>query len=307
VADCVPQSRLQFGSLRKLLDALPPSPVPPSETFRINLRALRWIEALPLAVIAAFTKDHQERGGGGYIAIPPRYEFLQRMNLFKVIGVSLEERFRRHPEQGRFVPLQQVSARSGVPAIAQRILETLQIGDAEAAMVLRHCIGELVDNVEVHAQAALPAMVCAQHFPNARRTQVAIVDTGIGFRKTFESSPYAEYIRSDRDALKLGLAPYITSKPSSAYLYAPSYGRLGVGLFIVAETLAQVGGRLLICSGSAVHRVRSSGRRAWERARPWRGTIVGFEVPDTPLIPYGEAVARSRELARSLARAGQGA
>ena len=64
-------------------------------------------------------------------------------------------------------------------------------------------------------------------FPNARRTQVAIVDSGMGFRQTFVNSPaYPRLEISDREALMLGMAPFITSKPAGA---APKH-RMPLGM-----------------------------------------------------------------------------
>ncbi|HYV68096.1 MAG TPA: ATP-binding protein, partial [Myxococcales bacterium] len=143
------------------------------------------------------------------------------------------------------------------------------------------------------------AMVCAQHFPNAKRTQVAIVDTGVGFRTSFEASPaYPGLKLSDREALKLGLAPYVTSKPNLAgEPYASPYGRLGVGLFIVSEILRRVGGKLLVGSGQAIL-ARTPAQQRWYDVNRWHGAIVGFEVPDSPLVSYRDATAEARRLAK---------
>ena len=52
------------------------------------MRALRWIEALPIAILVAFLKDHLLRNPGSEnrILIPRRYEYLQRMDFFKAVG-----------------------------------------------------------------------------------------------------------------------------------------------------------------------------------------------------------------------------
>ncbi len=296
---CKPPSTLRFGSLPGLLASLPKSPLSGNSKVTVDLKSLRWIEALPLAVLAALVRAHQANGGTGFIQVPPRYEFLQRMNLFKVIGSKLPEKFRREPEEGRFVPLREVRPGQEVQEAAMEIVNTLKVDDEDSAMVLRHCVGELVDNVGVHAMAKTPAIICAQHFPNAKRTQVAIVDAGIGFRKSFQASAvYQSLGLSDRDALKLGVAPYVTSKPIvSGDPYASGYGRLGVGLFIVSEILLRVGGKLLLASGEATLRRTPAGQR-WRVVSPWQGAVVGFEVPDSPLMSYRDATAEARRLAK---------
>jgi hypothetical protein len=154
--------------------------------------------------------------------------------------------------------------------------------------------------VFVHANSPTNAVVCAQHFPNARRTQVAIVDAGIGFRASFSGSPTLGGMElSDRQAISLGLAPYVTSKPYATGSYPTGYGRLGVGLFIVSEVLAAAGGRVLVCSGESLYR-RKGNSQCWKPVNGWKGAILGFEVPDEPLVTIDQALRKARELARQL-------
>ena len=295
-----PPTTLRFGSTAQLLNSLAsPAERRRSQIF-LRMGALRWIEALPLAILAAYLNDDRRRNRrGGRIVLPERYEFLQRMDFFKTIGLEMREQFQRHEPQGRFVPVREVAVGREVQVAAAEIVDTLRVDDREAANVLRHCIGEVIDNVFVHANSLTNATICAQHFPNAGRTQVGIVDTGVGFRTSFASSPlYRRMKLTDRDAITLGLAPYVTSKPPTVEMYDSGYGRLGVGLFIVSCVLNQVGGRIQIASKTALfHRGR------WIPIRPWQGSIVGFEVPDVPLVSYEEAMRVARQGAIEMARA----
>lgn len=260
---------------------------------------LRWIEALPLAILSAYLNDDQRRNiRGGRIVLPARYEYLQRMDFFNSIGLEMREQFKRHEPKGRFVPVREVGMSGEVQIAAADIVDTLRVDDREAANILRHCIGEIIDNVFVHANSLTNATICAQHFPNARLTQVGIVDTGVGFHESFASSPlYGDMALTDRDAIALGLAPYVTSKPQTPGIYDSGYGRLGVGLFIVSTVLDRVGGRIQIASGEALFH-----QKRWFSVRPWRGAIVGFEVPDVPRVSYEEAMRFARQRALEMAR-----
>lgn len=227
------------------------------------------------------------------------------MDFFRAVGAKLPEGFKRQDPTGRFVPVREVDTSASVPQTAEDIVGTLQVEDADAARILRHAVGEIVDNVFVHSRSPVNAVVCAQHFPNARRSQVAIVDTGVGFQSSFaESSAFSGLAISDRDALALGLLPFVTSKPRTGNPYEDSYGRLGVGLFIVSEVLDRIGGRFLLVSGG-VSADRTRGRTRWRTVKPWKGAIVGFEVPDEPLVPYEKAIHEARKMAREQARSPQ--
>ena len=302
VRRCRPPRTLRFGSYEGLLQSLPSPMV--STNLVVDLAPLRWIEALSIATLVAFLKSHMRLHPNteNYIAYPRRYEFLQRMDMFRAIGADVPEKFQRQDETGRFVPVREVDDSAGVPQAAEDIVQTLRIGDVDAARTLRHCIGEIVDNVFVHARSGVHAVICAQHFPNACRSQVAIVDTGIGLRQSFVESPaFSGISLDDRQALELALMPYVTSKPQTMVPYENSYGRLGVGLFIVSEVLDRVGGRLLLISGrSAVDRRKS--RKYWRSVKAWKGTIVGFEVPDEPSVSYEDALREARRMARSKGR-----
>ncbi len=155
----------------------------------------------------------------------------------------------------------------------------------------------------VHSRSNVNAVVCAQHFPNARRSQVAIVDTGLGFLGSFqETQLFRDAVRSCRHAITLGLAPFVTSKPRTGVPYETAYGRLGVGLFIVPDILDAVGGEILVVSGDAMAR-RRAGETRWRSVEPWQGAILGFEIPDDPRVSYDEALRNARVRARAIADA----
>jgi anti-sigma regulatory factor (Ser/Thr protein kinase) len=298
-----PPATIRFGSTENLLATIPDPKEGARGSIFMQMGSLRWIEALPLAILAAYLNDQRIRSKhDGRITLPERYGFLQRMDFFRTLGVKMRETFKRNEPSGRFVPVREVGVSRQVYEASAEIVETLRIDDQEAANVLRHCIGEIIDNVFVHANSPTNATICAQHFPNARRTQVGIVDTGVGFRESFAASPtYQSMNLTDREAITLGLQPYVTSKPYSTGMYESGYGRLGVGLFIVTHVLKEIGGRIQIASGNTLfHRDR------WFTVRPWQGSIIGFEVPDVPRVSYGDALRVARERAITIARARAG-
>jgi hypothetical protein len=76
----------------------------------VDIEDLRWIDALPLAVLTAFCMDHKVRNKGCAHSIKPprRYEYLQRMDFFEAVGARVPETFKRQDAHGRFVPVRQV-------------------------------------------------------------------------------------------------------------------------------------------------------------------------------------------------------
>jgi hypothetical protein len=214
---CRPPNTLRFGSYSRLLETLP-EPGRISGDLFVDLKSLRWIEALPIAVLVAYLKDHLHRNPASKnaIGVPQKYAYLQRMDFFRAVGARVKERFQRRDPTGRFVPVREVQTGAEVVAAADEIVRTLRVDDADAANTLRHSVGEVLDNVFVHARSNVHAVICAQHFPNARRSQVAIVDTGIGFLGSFQENVlFREAALDDPSAIALGLEPFVTSKPST--------------------------------------------------------------------------------------------
>src|SRR2546427_4276619 len=101
----------------------------------MQMGSLRWIEAVPLAILAAYLNDHQRQNRpnklAGRVFLPERYEFLQRMDFFKAIGLRTRkrERFARHEESGRFVPVREVGMSAEVQVAAAEIVDTLRVDD----------------------------------------------------------------------------------------------------------------------------------------------------------------------------------
>ena len=67
---------------------------------------LRWIEALPIAILVAFLKDRLLRNPGSEnrILIPRRYEYLQRMDFFKAVGATLPRKIQAARSDGKIRP-----------------------------------------------------------------------------------------------------------------------------------------------------------------------------------------------------------
>ena len=93
---CRPPATLRFGSLSRLLESLPNAEELGARPLKVELSELRWIEALPIAVLSAFMLAHLKRPGvartNSVIHLPQEYAFLERMDFFKTVAPDCRKR-----------------------------------------------------------------------------------------------------------------------------------------------------------------------------------------------------------------------
>ncbi len=83
--------------------------------------------------------------------------------------------------------------------------ETSNLVDA-----LTFSIREIMRNVFEHSESK-SIEYCAQYWPTYHKVEIAILDNGIGLKKSISSNPYIE-VESDSDAIQQALMPAISSK-----------------------------------------------------------------------------------------------
>jgi len=169
--------------------------------------------------------------------------------------------------------------------------------DRTALVIL---FAELIENVRRHAGGQTIARVGAQYYPRKHRLNLAIADTGIGVRASFENGRNdvaRARMRGGESPLRLAIAPRVTSKPVTT---PDEPGHAGYGLYIASELAVRNGGTFRITSGaSTLMRFRG-----WNPARqtpyrgteeeshaPWQGTVVTMVLDLEQLLPISDVYA----------------
>lgn len=145
---------------------------------------------------------------------------------------------------------------------------------------------ELIENVSRHAGPSVEGFACAQVYPKQNKLCISIVDTGIGIRDSIMSGTNYKLIarlESGESAVRLAIAPLITSKPDR---------HSGYGLYVASELAVRNGGTFRIFSGNEVLTVY---RRRWQRMQllnkvkvPWRGTWIAMLIDLNSVLPIGD-------------------
>lgn len=174
--------------------------------------------------------------------------YLQRMDLFRVCGVNLQEDFRRHDAKGRFVPLRQVE--HPVEKLGHEMAACLAPGgeDFEHSMsglyeLAWYVLTEVGNNIRQHSGGT--GFASAQVNRTEGLVRLALADNGIGILESFRMAgiPWSAGL-SDAEAIQKSLEPKISCKARDP--------NEGVGLTLVSNLSRLTKGWLLIVSGNGV-------------------------------------------------------
>lgn len=217
-------------------------------------------------------------------------------------------------DEGRTVRLSRVAEEASIQPVALEIGRLLAGERPEfrtARDVIEYVVKEALRNVLQHSDDLLGAVVGAQRNDRGLHSQrpvyqVSIADSGVGIRATLGRTH--PDVQDDDVALEQALWPY----HSGAFAPGGTGGleNAGLGLFYISEMAKELGGRMLLSSGSASILVDPGLPLRIARLNDGfsPGTLVAFEVPtevpeDFPAI-FDRISAMARE--RSPGRVTQG-
>lgn len=259
---------------------------------RLQLPAKFFAEPDGLALLTAWLLRQKVEGRVLEVAnTESSLAYIARMDFFKVLGLNYEERFRRHSAAGRFVPLKLIAPTSGddggasagasVDAICDMVLRDFE--DAPRFLAaLEWAAFEIVDNIQRHAEATSPGVLCAQYFPKRKLLEIAIFDVGRGIL----SSLGAAYDLPDSTAaIRLAVQPGVTDGRGA-----------GNGLAGVREILRANRGHLQVWSLDArvwYAPLSTIGTRTRTAAVPGTGVVLSFH-PDRPTPTDGLPIVGAR-------------
>lgn len=192
-----------------------------------------------------------------------------------------------HGEAGRTVRLTEVFREEDIHPVAREIARLLAANEPEpqsSRWAMQYVIVELLRNVVQHSDDPLGGVVGAQRNDRGLHDgqpafQVVVADNGKGILASL--SRLHPELESDDVALERALWPHF----SGAFPYGRSGGEenAGLGLFYISELAKDLGGRLLVSSGTASMLVDPSlPERQHLLGVGYPGTLVAFEVPVNP-------------------------
>jgi|DewCreStandDraft_4_1066084.scaffolds.fasta_scaffold08058_6 hypothetical protein len=187
------------------------------------------------------------------------------------------------------LPLRPLTNRLNKDAAVQEVTSILEeyAGHVDDVKPFTTIISELCENALTHSEFASPGYVCARVLETGdqRRAEIAICDTGIGFRQSYLLGTNDEVkARIERGAnpIEIAIEGLNSSKPVATTNSVLSY--YGFGLYIVRRLVEENRGQLAILShGDGIH-LDHINRRNLAPTRPFPGTFVAVVLDlDNPL------------------------
>ncbi|MDO5343488.1 MAG: hypothetical protein Q4F02_01070 [Candidatus Saccharibacteria bacterium] len=174
--------------------------------------------------------------------------YLERMGLFRLLGVDSPYTITEHEAAGRFVPLTVVKTQEDQTRFITDMIPLLHLAP-EQADAIRYVVGELLRNVLEHARSPLGGIVAAQYYQKTNMVRVGICDGGIGVRRSLSRAWSTAH---DAEALSLALTPGITGTTRRE---GGSEVNAGAGLFFI-KSMALVGrSYFMLYSGQAMYKL----------------------------------------------------
>ncbi|GLI54469.1 hypothetical protein [Thermodesulfovibrio yellowstonii] len=146
---------------------------------------------------------------------------------------------------------------------------------------LNYMINEVLLNAVSHSESKTDIVVFAQHYSKYRKTQVVIVDCGIGFKATI-SRRYK--VENDANALERAIEKGVTG--AQEYSYQSSIRNVGIGLYALRKMIEKLNGNLVLISYNGFLQISSNSLFCKNYTQKlWNGSIVAFEF-DTEEINF---------------------
>lgn len=207
-------------------------------------------------------------------------QYISRMDFFKYVGLQQIEDFNRHAEKNRFLPLLVIQDDFDINSLVNRLMDIivskLEVQDSVKSAI-DYSIGEILDNVEMHAQSKIGGLLGAQYFPNLGFLEVCVADGGIGIDSSMkENQIYAKLSSEDRMAKAF-------ERKTGQWIGKEDYGSEkvsgGVGPSVLSNFVRAANGNLLaIANESSIKIDRQRGIQKVPNLY-FPGTIISFRIP----------------------------
>ena len=247
----------------------------------------KWISLHPmvLSMIAALGTNLDPANITCELLEAKSKHYLERMGLFKFLGIHSGIRITEHEPAGRFIPLTQVKESNELSRFIVEMTPLLHLEPKHAEPV-RYIVSELMRNVIEHSQSPSGAFVCAQYYSKTNTIRIGVADTGIGI---WQSINHAHKPKNDLEALQLALTPGVTGTTRRE---GGTDFNAGAGLFFTKSIATVNRDFFMIYSGPAMYKLlkRKSNvarlhadpfkdRHAKHDDLPfWQGTVVGIDI-----------------------------
>lgn len=278
--------------------------------FTIDFSRIGYVEPFGMLVAAAEIRRLINRFPLAKYT-PDKYQHLSyagHMGFFQAFGVKFGKAPGQAKGNDKYVPLTILNCDSLRKAALEKGTE---IGDeieeqskhlaqvlcgAEAGAIfdtLSYSIRELMRNVVEHSSAP-EIWFCAQYWPTKNKMEVAIVDQGIGLRKSLSTNPHLD-ASDDKRAINYALMPAVSGKAfkGARNKQRGPWANSGFGLYMTSR-ICRNGGTFFICSGNTGMLLTKKSEAKRYFSSRYQGTAIRMVIRTNQLSELTEALALYR-------------
>lgn len=186
-----------------------------------------------------------------------------------------------------------------VEQLSEELAKVLCQNDAGSIFeALTYALREIIRNVVEHSESSQFG-ICAQHWPSTKIVQAAILDRGIGIRKSLSLNPHLS-LSSDIDAINMALLPGVSGKAFKGKKQSKYdvWANSGFGLYMTSR-MCRKGGDFFIASGQSGLFLQGVTKR--EINIPFSGTMIRLVFNTDSIQDLRSSLERFYEEGRSLA------
>lgn len=238
---------------------------PRANRYYIDFKNLGWMEPFPLLFLSSnilrFKTMHQ-----GSEFLPKNFQqhtYAAHMGFFSSLSIDFGNKPGEARGRDTYLPINILSIRDLQKQAANEAIHIGQLLENHAGQLaklltredksnltdtLTYTLREIMRNTVEHSESD-SFLYCGQYWPTTNIVQIAILDSGIGVKKSLSRNPKIR-ITSDEHALRLSTLPGISGKPCTSMLEEyDGWANSGYGLYLT-KRLCTKGGSFFICSGN---------------------------------------------------------
>ncbi|MDO9131888.1 MAG: ATP-binding protein [Hydrogenophaga sp.] len=300
----------QFNLQSALAFATQIADLPDSAKFEIDFSNVGLVEPFPMLVVASeLRRLNQRKPEPEIICVGIEHMgYAAHMGFFQCFGLDYGNAPGEARGSATYVPItvfnrevveheaatKGIEVGSYVEATSQRLSRILSgEGSGDLFDTLTYSIREMMRNAVEHSQADR-FDICAQHWPTKKRVEVAILDRGVGLRRTLSSNPHID-ASDDKKAINYALMPAISGKAfkGSKLQQKGNWANSGFGLYMT-HRICRNGGNFFIASGATgMLLTKSAGKRYFDCSLD--GTAVRMVIDTESLAGLRESLQRYKE------------
>ena len=288
------------------------------DPLEIDCQRTEFIDPLGLCLLLHAGLDAKEDWDQevNFLGFQPNIlSYIERMDVFKHLGISSGLRINRNDRSDRLVETRIVKSEDEMEETADSLARALvgsiktehsidpsmEVQPRENALKnIKYILAETLANSLTHANRGARATdakvyVSAQYFEKNDRVVLAIVDNGQGIRSSLQRvKPELRDPSKDIEAIQEALKPGVSCNPTVGTGIETS--NQGIGLTVCHQMVSKAQGNTMLGSGQgALHTMKSQSREINLQSY-WEGTFFVADVPRSRLLEVDmEAIFSSLE------------